>query len=192
MQSIPTIETERLHLRAVESKDQNDIFDIFSDPNVVHHYDIEAFTSTADAARAIDGFDQWFQRQEAVRWGITLRESGKLIGTCCFDRIHTPFRRANLGYNLGSPYWKHGYALESCQAIIDHAFSQGLFGPIHRIQAITVPDNLPSELLLVKLGFQQEAVLKQYGFWKSLPRDMNMLALLKDSYRGDANGHGSK
>ena len=182
MQSIPTIETERLRLRAIEAKDQGDIFDIFSDDDVIRHYDVEAFTSADEAGRVIDGFGRWFQRQEAIRWGITLLDSGKLIGTCCFDGIHTPFRRANLGYNLGSTYWRRGYALEACRAIVDYAFSKGLFGPIHRIQAITVPENITSEQLLEKLWFRREAVLQQYGFWKGLPRDMHMFALLKENY----------
>ena len=184
MQSIPTIETERLCLRAIEAKDQGDIFDIFSDDDVMRHYDIDSFTSADEATRVIDGFDEWFQRQEAVRWGITLLDSGKLIGTCCFDGIHAPFQRANLGYNLGSSYWKQGYAVEACRAIVDYAFSKGLFGPINRIQAITVPDNMASEQLLEKLGFRREAVLQQYGFWKGLPRDMHMFALLKENYDG--------
>ena len=188
MQNIPTIETDRLRLRAVVATDRDDIFDIFSDDEVIRYYDVEAFTSTEQAAGVIDGFAQWFQRQEAVRWGVTLIDSGKLIGTCCFDGIHTPFRRANLGYNLGSAYWRQGYALEACQAIVDFAFSKGLFGPIHRVQAITVPENSASEFLLDKLGFQHEAVLQHYGFWKGLPRDMNMFALLKENYNGNASG----
>jgi len=39
-------------------------------------------------------------------------------------------------------------------------------GPLHRIQADTVPGNYRSEELLRKLGFKEEGLRRDAGYWK--------------------------
>ena len=186
MKSIPTIKTDRLSLRAVSSADCNAVLRVFSDPLVVEYYDIKPIGDRDAALRMIEGFDAWFKLGEAIRWGIWLAESDHLIGTCCFDQIHTSFRRANLGYNLSSKFWGAGYATEACEAIVDWAFGNGMGTPLNRIQAITVPENKKSEMLLTRLRFQREGLLREFGFWEGLPRDMNMFGLTKSDWESNS------
>ena len=182
MKSIPTIQTDRLRLQVVSNADCDAVLEVFSDPLVVEYYDFKPISDRAAALRMIEGFDAWFKLGQAIRWGIWLTKSNQLIGTCCFDQIHPSFRRANLGYNLSSKFWGTGYASEACQTIVDWAFGNGMGSPINRIQAITIPENHKSEMLLKRLGFQREGLLRGFGFWDERPRDMNMFGLTKSDW----------
>ena len=186
MKSIPTIQTDRLSLKAVTVADCNSVLQIFSNPLVVEYYDINPIGDREAALRMIEGFDAWFKLGEAIRWGIWVSESDQLIGTCCFDQIHPSFRRANLGYNLSSKFWGAGYASEACQAIVEWAFANGMGSPVNRIQAITVPENTKSEKLLKRLGFQREGLLREFAFWEGRPRDMNMFGLTKSDWEANS------
>ena len=187
MKSIPTIRTNRLSLKAISNADCDGVLRVFSDPLVVEHYDINPITDRVAALRLIEGFDAWFKLGDAIRWGIWHNQLNQLIGTCCFDKIHRSFRRVNLGYNLSSKFWGAGYASEACQAIIRLAFENGLETPVNRIQAITIPDNEKSETVLKRLGFQREGLLREFGFWEGLPRDMNMFGLTKSDWKSRPN-----
>lgn len=183
MQSIPMIQTDRLILKEMTPNDCPGVLEIFSDPLVVEFYDIQPITDQAGALRLIEGFAAWFKLGQAIRWGVWHAETDQLIGTCCFDQIHPRFRRVNLGYNLASDFWGQGYASEACRAIIELAFKNGLATEVNRIQAITVPENVKSEMVLHRLGFQCECLLREYGYWEGLPRDMNMFCLTKSDWK---------
>ena len=183
MQSIPEIQTDRLILKEITSSDCQSVLAIFSDPLVVKFYDIQPITDQAEALRLIEGFAAWFKLGEAIRWGIWHAQTNQLIGTCCFDQIHPKFRRVNLGYNLGTQFWGQGYASEACGAIIELAFKKGLATEVNRIQAITILENTKSEMVLKRLGFQCEGLLREYGYWENRPWDMNMFGLTKSDWK---------
>lgn len=183
MQSIPEIQTPRLNLKEITPDDYKRVLAIFSDPMVVKFYDIQPIADQAEALRLIEGFAAWFKLGQAIRWGIWHSQTNQLIGTCCFDQIHPKFRRVNLGYNLATKFWGHGYASEACQAIIDLAFNEGLKTAVNRIQAITIPENVKSEMVLKRLGFQCEGLLREYGYWEGRPWDMNMFCLTKSDWK---------
>jgi len=185
MDSIPRLETERLKLRAIFPADANEIFALLSDPKVTLHHEMEPLASIQQAHAMIDNFTNWFQRNQAVRWGILRKDTDEMIGTCCFDTFHLKFQSVNLGYNLRPDCWGNGFATEAIHKIIELAFTQGIAGPVNRIQAITVPENIASEKVLTKLGFSKEGLMRHYGFWKGEFRDMNLFSLLKSDI-GDA------
>lgn len=179
MNSIPRLETERLKLRAIFPQDAPDIFALMSDPRVLEHHELDPFQTLNQASDLISNFTQWFQNDQAVRWGIIDKTDQRLIGTCCFDTFHLKYQSVNLGYSLRSDRWGQGLATEAVQAIISHAFEHGIVGPVNRIQAITLPANAASENVLRKLGFEKEGLMRQYGFWKNAFHDMNLFSLLK-------------
>ena len=183
MQSIPEIQTPRLNLKEITPDDYKRVLAIFSDPMVVKFYDIQPITDKTEALRLTEGFAAWFKLGEAIRWGIWHLETNQLIGTCCFDQIHPKFRRVNLGYNLATKFWGHGYASEACGAIIELAFKEGLATDVNRIQAITIPENTKSEMVLKRLGFQCEGLLREYAYWEYRPWDMNMFCLTKSDWK---------
>ena len=85
------------------------------------------------------------------------------------------FEALEMGYVFNRNYWGCGYAAESCKALIEQAFYNG----IHRIYAECDPNNKSSWKLLETLGFQREAHFrKNVYFWK----DEAERPIWKDTY----------
>ncbi|MFT5301382.1 MAG: ribosomal-protein-alanine N-acetyltransferase [Mariniblastus sp.] len=179
MNSIPRLETERLDLRAIFPADAQEIFHLLSDVKVAEFHELEPFVEIGQAHQMIANYTHWFQNDQAVRWAIVRKDTGSLIGTCCFDSFQIKYQSANLGYNLSSDQWGNGFATEAVEAIVDYAFVHGIVGAVNRIQAITVPGNLASEKVLAKLGFEKEGLMRQYGFWQNEFHDMNLFSRLR-------------
>lgn len=96
-----------------------------------------------------------------------------MIGNVCLGK--RDFDALELGFVFHESYWKHGYASESCRALLEKAFSEG----IHRVYAECDPENENSWRLLEKLGFVREAHLRQnVYFWK----DEDGIPVWKDTY----------
>jgi ribosomal-protein-alanine N-acetyltransferase len=77
-----------------------------------------------------------------------------------------------------------GIMTEALGAVIDLGFN--VMG-LNRIEAVVMPENLPSLLLLEKLGFFNEGVLKEYENWGQKGfTDLCMLSLLKNRWRQPA------
>ena len=161
-QAFPHLETERLSLRRLRPSDAESIFAILSDRELTRFYDDEAFTDISQAREQIAAWHRGFDEWRLIRWGITLRGSDQVIGTCGYYGFHRWHARASLGYELARPYWRRGIMTEALAAIIDFGF---LEVGLNRIQAVLMPGNVPSVKLLEKLGFQREGILRQYENW---------------------------
>lgn len=89
--------------------------------------------------------------------------------------VRGPFQSSSLGYWVDSSYTGRGLASSAVQAIIDTAREDlGL----HRIEASTLLDNIGSQRVLLKAGFQQIGMAPQYlkiaGTWQ----DHNLYQIL--------------
>ncbi|MDE7295218.1 MAG: GNAT family N-acetyltransferase [Oscillospiraceae bacterium] len=160
-------ETERLILRRYIKEDLQDLFEYLSDIEVVEYEPYKALT-----------FDE---TKENLEWrigtdemiAIELKDSRKMIGNVYMGKRE--FDSLEIGYVFNRNYWGHGYAAESCKALISQEFSNG----IHRIYAECDPHNKRSWKLLEALGFQREAHFRRnVYFWK----DENEKPIWKDTY----------
>ena len=160
-------QTNRLNLRRFREEDLNDLYEYLSDEQVVKFEPYRPMTLE--------------EARENLAWRIGTEEmiavehadTGKLIGNVYLG--NRDFASLELGYVFNRAYWGRGYARESCEAMIAHAFSRG----IHRIFAKCDPRNEPSWHLLEALGFQREAHLHEnVYFWK----DENGNPIWKDTY----------
>lgn len=179
----PEITTERLQLTAISSEDTANIFALFSDAAVTRYYDLATFTDMAQAVDIIKLFQSRFESNMGIRWAIRLASTQQLIGTCGFNSWSPKMKNATLGYDLHSDYWHCGYAQEAMHAILTAAFSGKLScGPLHRIQADTTPGNTASEKLLVRLGFQEEGLRRDCGYWNGSFHSAKCFGLLESDY----------
>lgn len=90
---------------------------------------------------------------------------------------------AVIGYELHPEFWRQGYTLEAVRTIIDAGFSGALAcGELHRIQADTMLGNSASELLLRRLGFQEEGLRRECGYWKNQFHDLKCFGLLRSEF----------
>ena len=160
-------ETERLILRRYKKEDLEDLFEYLSDPEVVEYepYKPMTLSETEENLEWRIGTDEMI--------AVELNETHKMIGNVYMG--NREFDAKEIGYVFNRKYWGHGYAAESCKALIELAFSNG----IHRIYAECDPCNRRSWKLLEALGFQREAQFrKNVYFWK----DESGKPIWKDTY----------
>ncbi|WP_410880594.1 GNAT family N-acetyltransferase [Myroides sp. DW712] len=176
----PTIQTDRLLLRALHFTDAPALFDYFSKDEVTDFYDLPTFQSIEEAHELLLAWQERYQNQEAIRWAITLQERpDQLIGTCGFHNFSIENARAEIGYELHPNFWRNGIMTEAIAAIIPFGFTKF---ELNRIEAFIDPANISSRKLLEKVGLQAEGVLRDYFFEKGKFVDGELFSLLKREY----------
>jgi len=172
----PIIETDRLILRLIKNKDSKDLFSILSSENITKYYGMFPMKELSEAGKLISKFENSFREDKSIRWGIELKNSEQIIGTCGFHNWNKRHFRAEIGYELGEQFWKNGYATEAVLAIIDYGFKNM---ELARIEAITYPENEASKNMLIKLGFEYEGLLKKYAYFIEKHQDLEMFSICK-------------
>ncbi|NUU79773.1 GNAT family N-acetyltransferase [Paenibacillus xylanilyticus] len=180
MPQFPVLETERLILRQITSEDSKDIFHYFSMDEVTKFYDVESFTSIEQAEELIQRWNERFEKEQAIRWGITLKSENRVIGTCGFHGRMKNHYKAAIGYELAWEYWQQGYITEVTQKIIEFGFNHF---ELNRIEAFVEPENVGSRKVLEKIGFREEGILKEHYYWKNRFVDTAIYALIKKDYK---------
>lgn len=181
--SFPVFETQRLALTELRPSDEASIFTLFSDQEVVRYYDLEPFTVAEQARELIGLFRARYQAGSGIRWAIRIKHAETLIGTCGFNSWSTKMQNAVIGYDLMPIHWGKGYAGEAVRHIIQAAFTGVLpCGALHRIQADTEPGNHASEALLRRLGFKEEGLRRECGYWKNRFHDLKCFGLLRHEF----------
>ncbi|SCI68868.1 Putative ribosomal N-acetyltransferase YdaF [uncultured Clostridium sp.] len=111
--------------------------------------------------------------------GIIHKEIKKLIGTMGYDAIQIKNKRADIGYDINSNYWRQGFAIEAINEVIQFGFTKL---DLNRIGSVVFPDNIASLNLLKKVGFTKEGLLREYIIQNNIARDTVVLSLLKKEY----------
>ncbi|MDQ0154466.1 GNAT family N-acetyltransferase [Robertmurraya andreesenii] len=175
----PVLETERLILREIIETDRLDILEYLSDEEVMKFYGMSPFRDEEEALEEINWYRKIFDFGVGIRWGITLKEINKVIGSCGFHNWDKRHHRAEIGFELSKHYWNKGIMGEALRAIIPFGFVEL---NINRIQALVEPENFASLGLLKKLKFNEEGLLAQYEFTCDKYDDLLMLARLKKDF----------
>ena len=181
--SFPEFETQRLRLTMLTVDDASDLFTLFSDESVVKYYDLEAFNDVSQAENLIQFFNNRFNENSGMRWAIRLKDDDCFIGTCGFNSWSIKMKNAVIGYDLLPKCWGKGYVTEAVNEIVSAAFLDKLpCGTLNRIQADTGPGNAASESVLLKLGFKEEGLRRQSGYWKNQFHELKCYGLIKSDY----------
>ncbi len=156
--TFPVLETERVLLRALTQADVPEHFRLWSHPAVRAGHSAAALPDISQSEELIQRYAQSFARHEAIRWAVTRRDDGRLLGTCGFHTISLQHHRAEIGYELHPDHWGKGFMSEAVWAMLGHGF---LDMNLHRIEANVDPDNAASASLLRRLGFTDEGYLRE-------------------------------
>jgi ribosomal-protein-alanine N-acetyltransferase len=174
--SFPVLETARLRLRETRESDIEDLFRVYSDPEVTRYYNLDTLTDLEQARQIIR------RRQEAlsrghIRWALCLKEDDRYIGSCGLPFSLEYWRVAELGYELARDLWGRGLMTEAVPAVCRYAFDA--LG-MQRVEAQVMPGNGASIRVLEKCGFRCEGLLRGRGFWKEQSHDLLMFGLLRE------------
>ena len=175
----PVLTTQRLLLREFSPEDVPGVYEILSREDVNTYLETDTLKFIEEAETRVRGRTNLFYDKMGFRWAITLRETpGKLIGSCGFFSVRRGTQTMEMGYELHPVFWGKGIMSEALRAMIDFAFGPQDLLPVHRMEAIVMPDNIASIRVLEKLGFALEGVRREFGFWKGRYQDVYLFALL--------------
>lgn len=121
-----------------------------------------------------------------MRRGSTLpllvfrRSDGAMIGGVTVSNIRLgASRSATIGYWVGKPYIRNGYARAAISAVLDHGFA--ILG-LNRFEAACQPENIASRTLLDAVGFAQEGMARDYLFINGEWRDHLLYAITANEF----------
>ena len=172
--------TERLLLRPLEMGDSGAFLDIFSDAETLLYWSREPINSIAEAESLLQQDIEWSASDDCICLGVALADSNLIIGKITLFQLSKQNRRAEIGYVLDRRHWGKGYMTEAMGWLLDFAFN---VLKLHRLEADTDPDNIPSLALLEKFGFAREGLFRDRWWVHDKWHDSVMLGLLEKDYR---------
>ncbi|TJW12823.1 MAG: GNAT family N-acetyltransferase, partial [Mesorhizobium sp.] len=130
----PVLATERLVMRAPRESDLAQLVALADNRHVAemlarmpHPYgeaEARAFLAMASSRRA------------GIAYALTLAGTGTFVGCA---GLNTTDRGLELGYWIGEPYWKRGYATEAAHALVDLAFQKTSIQVLHASTRVINP-----------------------------------------------------
>lgn len=144
------IETARLHLRHFTPGDLDDLYPIFSDPDVLTYMKTGEPASRAETERALSSIIKHWEQHGFGRWAVVDKETGKLIG---YGGLRNLEGTPELVYLLARAYWGKGLATEIARASLKWGFEERHF---ERIVAVTRPNHAASRRIMEKVGMIYE------------------------------------
>ena len=175
----PNLETHRLKLRRLISKDVNEILALRSNPEIMKFIPRPLITTSEEALEFITKMDVNIDSNSLINWAITTKENDRLIGMIGYYRMKPENYRAEVGYLLSAEYHGHGIITEALQRVVRYGFEEmGL----NSIEAVIDPENFASEKVLLKTNFVKEGCFKEHQFFDGKFLDSVFYSLLKKNY----------
>lgn len=179
MITLPTLETTRLRLRPYHEADVTELIPLIGTREVAATTGRIPYPYTEkDAIEFIAAA----QGDDEIRLAITLRNDGRMIGGIGL-RLFEQSCNAELGYWLGVPYWRQGYATEAAREMLRYGFQKL---ELHRIFATHFIHNPASGRVLEKIGMRYEGCQRQHiRKWDQF-FDSMLYGLLREEWKASA------
>jgi ribosomal-protein-alanine N-acetyltransferase len=167
------LRTERLTLRPLEPGDAGSYAAMRFHPEVARWLPPPPVGPDEAVRTTIERFAASWRERRYAPWGI-FRED-RLIGHGGLNYV-PEFERTEVLWALHPDAWGHGYATETARAALAYGFEQlGL----DQIFAMTLPDNLPSQAVMKRLGLTYRRRVEYKGF-----KDVVWFDIDRQTWRG--------
>lgn len=179
METLPTLETERLLLRPFTADDRSAVQTILGNQIVTRTLlDIPYPFTTEDADFWIRAGQAGVQMDMLFPFAMTRRADHLLIG--CIDiELQPEHRRGDIAYWLTPAHWRQGYTTEAARRIIRFGFEElGL----NRVYAQCLRTNVASARVMQKAGLRYEALLRQSTIKDGAFVDIEVYGILRPDF----------
>jgi RimJ/RimL family protein N-acetyltransferase len=148
------LNTKRIVLREFQLRDEEKLFELDSDPEVMKYLTGGIATAREEILPLIKRVE-FLREKFSSRFGVWIaetKETKEFIGWFHFrpdrkDLQNT--KRIELGYRLKKNFWGRGIATEVSFALINKGFTEL---SVEEVFAITLKDNLASQAVMKKVG----------------------------------------
>ncbi len=148
------LETERLILRRLIMDDLDELFALYSDPEIRKYFP-EGVLNYEDTKDELEWFLNGHPKHpELGLWATIHKATGKFIGRCGLlpwtidDRLEI-----EIAYLIDKEFWGQGLATEAAQGILKYGFEQL---KLSRLICLIDPDNVASQRVAEKIGMNLE------------------------------------
>src|SRR5919201_4056876 len=127
----------------------------------------------------------WDDRKHAA-FAVTDAESGELVGAIGL-RLHEDYAlQASIGYWVAREARRRGVATGAVRLVSQWALRELA---LPRVQLVTDPENVPSQIVAERAGFRREGLLRSYLELQGGRRDCLMFSLLASELEDENRGY---
>lgn len=143
------METDRCVIRETTAEDVDCFYRIYSNPEITKYME-DLYPEVEQEKQYVREYiEKVYAFYEFGVWTVLERKSGEVIGRAGFS-YRQGYEDPEIGYIIGVPWQRHGYAEEVCRAILEYGWRELGF---ERVQAMVETQNEASLILCDKLGF---------------------------------------
>jgi ribosomal-protein-alanine N-acetyltransferase len=149
------LETQRLILRHQVLSDLDDLWALYSDPEITK-YIPDAPRSREEAKEELEWHMHGHPRfPELGLWATVSKETGKFIGRCgLLPWTIEGQQEVEVAYTIAREFWGQGLATEAAQSIVQHGFEKLGY---RRLISLIDPENIASQRVAEKIGMRLES-----------------------------------
>lgn len=151
--------TERCIVRETTVDDVDSFYEIYREPSVTEYMEGLYEDRDAEIAYVQDYIRNVYRFYGYGMWTVLEKTSGKVIGRAGLS-WREGYDIPELGFVIGVPWQRQGYAFEVCRAILDYGRKELGFVSF---QALIMEENEKSRLLCEKLGFVKNETVEAGG-----------------------------
>lgn len=143
------METDRCVIRETTPEDVDSFYKIYSHPEITKY--MEGLYPEIEQERQYvrEYIEKVYAFYEFGVWTVLAKETKEIIGRAGFS-YRQGYEDPEIGYIIGVPWQRHGYAEEVCRAILEYGWRELGF---EKVQALVETENEASLTLCDKLGF---------------------------------------
>lgn len=153
------LRTKRCIVRETIEEDVDRLYDIYEGPMVTEYMEKLYEDRNEEIAYIRDYRKRMYGFYGYGIWTILTKQEGEIIGRAGIS-WREEFDVPELGFVIGVPWQRQGYAYEVCSAILNYAWKEIGF---KQIQALVMEHNEKSAALCRKLGFKNHGVTMVEG-----------------------------
>jgi RimJ/RimL family protein N-acetyltransferase len=153
------LEGKRIYLRPLTKRDAKAVANLANDKSISRYTRVPHPYKLKDALWFVKDSQKKRKNKTDHQLGIFLKDTREFIGTCGLHRISKKDKDCEMGYWIGKPFRKKGYATEAARLLIGYGFSKL---NLYRIEISHAPGNKGSERIIKnKLKAKFEGVLRK-------------------------------
>jgi ribosomal-protein-alanine N-acetyltransferase len=176
------LETDRLTMRKILPRDEEDMYEYAKDPETSRYLLWEPHRCREFTRSHIRYLQEQYRKAAFFDWALIDKKSGKMIGTCGFTEIYEREKRAEVGYVLSPAFHRQGLIPEALEKMMAYGFETlGLL----RLEGRFMEDNEASKKVLLRAGFSDATTKNETIFKRGKKQRILTYALDVNTYRAE-------